>query len=104
VGGLIKHADFPGITDYVLQVLPGRRRGVPEEKGVLAEGGTAVGGFHFRDLWARRARMHEDLSAARRRFHQFLSSYLAISRIASSSGILVVENRSRVETIVGAIG
>jgi len=69
VEGLIKHADFPGITDYVLQVLPGRRRGVPEEKGVLAEGGTAVGGFHFRDLWAHRARMHEDLFAARRRLH-----------------------------------
>lgn len=37
-----------------------RERGVPEEKGVLAEGATMrPGGFHFRDLWGSlRERMH----------------------------------------------
>lgn len=59
VGGLIKHADFLGITDYVLQVLPERKRCPGRKRSPCGRRyADRWVGFHFRDLWTRRARMH----------------------------------------------
>lgn len=88
----------PTFRDHRLRPagITGRERGVPEEKGVLAEDGTRPEGrgrrgrkgFHFRDLWARR--MHVTLRA-RCRFHRVISSYFTLSAAASFLGISVAK-------------
>lgn len=53
MGGLIKRADFAGITDYVLQVLPREKEVSWKKKESLRKVMPEMrpGGFHFRDLW-----------------------------------------------------
>lgn len=51
VGGLIKRADFPGITDYVLQVLPERKRCPGRKRSSCgrrhgATGGDSISGIY----------------------------------------------------------
>lgn len=80
-----------GITDYVLQVLPERKRCPGRIRSPCgrryATGGSEPKreeGFHFRDLWAHAC-------DSQSRFHRVISSYFTLSAAASFLGISVAK-------------